>query len=431
MKIINSPAISAFGGLNFVLKELTDLDINNLFNEILPELPEQSKYSWKDIIMSYWSIIFCGGDCAEDMSVNIQQGLRSNPFIKAPSPDRLLARLKELSDSSIKLKKNRSDVSNEFSYNNTLSELNIRLLKRVKAFKNKDVVLDYDNTFVYTKKADAKRTYTKGFGYCPGVGMVGNNIVYVENRNGNCAPHTLQDETLERMFELLKRNSVKVNIFRADAASYQFSTINTINKYVNRFYIRAKVNDTVSEAISKIKEWKEIQIDGEVFYRGSIKFIPFTNTARRFKQKELLKEYRLVVTKQIRRDGQLNLFTGEAYNYSPILTNDFEKTEDEVVVFYNHRGKEEREFDILKNDFAWNKLPFSKLEQNTVFMIITAMCRNIYEYIIQKFSRKYKTLQKQFRLKKFIFRFICIPAKWVKTGRQNTLRLYGCIPYVT
>lgn len=431
MKIINSQTVSAFGGLNFVLKELTDLGIDRMFTEYLPPLSEQSKYTWKDIIFSYWSILFCGGDCAEDIAINLKGGLKNNPFIKIPSPDRLLNRLKELSTPLMLNKKNRSDVVNEFNYNDTLSDLNIRLLKKLGALKNKEIVVDYDNTFVYTKKADAKRTYTKNFGYCPGVGLIGNHVIFVENRNGNCAPHTLQDESLERMFELLIKHQVKVSKFRADAASYRFSTINTINKYVDKFYIRAVANDRICEAINNITEWKEIEINGAIFLRGSAMFTPFTNTARRFKQKEMLKEYRLVVTKEPRRDGQLNMFTEEAYNYHPIITNDLDMSDDEVVIFYNQRGKEEREFDVLKNDFAWNKLPFSKMEQNTVFLLITAMCRNAYEYIIQKFSTVFKTLKRNFRLKKFIFRFICIPGKWIKSGRQNKLKLYGNIAYKT
>ena len=431
MKILNSHTISSFGGLNFVLEELDTIGISNILNSVLPKLPKQSKYTWKDIILSYWSIIFCGGDCAEDIAINLRCGLKNNPFLKLPSPDRLLERLKNLSEPSIMVRKNRSDIFNELSYNKPLNDLNIRILKKLSLIKNKEVVLDYDNTFVYTKKADAKRTYTKGFGYCPGVGLIGSNIVYVENRNGNCAPHTLQEETLERMFELLEKHNIKVDVFRADAASYQFSTINTVNKYVNKFFIRAKVDERVSDAIRMIENWVEVKIDGEICYRGSTTFIPFTNTARRFKQNTLLKECRLVVTKQARWDGQLNLFTGEACNYSPILTNDFDKSEDEVVILYNQRGKEEREFDILKNDFAWNKLPFSKLEQNTVFLLITAMCRNIYTYLIQIFSGIHKTLHQHYRLKKFIFRFICIPAKWVKSGRSRKLRLYGSLAFKT
>ncbi len=63
------------------------------------------------------------------------------------------------------------------------------------------------------------------------------------------------------------------------------------------------------------------------------------------------------------------------------MTNDFEMTDDEVVFFYNARGAREREFDVLKNDFGWDKMPFSKLEQNTVFLIIMAMCKNLYAHM--------------------------------------------------
>jgi hypothetical protein len=233
------------------------------------------------------------------------------------------------------------------------------------------------------------------------------------------------------MFKLLEEHNINVNVFRADSASYQLTTISTINKHVDKFYIKAVVNETVSEAIKSIDQWTEVKIEGKIFLRGSTRFTPFKNAARRLKQKDLLKEYRLVVTKEPRRDGQINIFTGESYIYSPILTNDFEKTNDEVVKFYNQRGKQEREFDVLKNDFAWSCLPFSKIEQNTVFMILTAMCRNIYDYIIRKFSSTYKMLQPYFRIKKFIFRFICLPAKWIVNGRQRKLRIYGDIAYKT
>ena len=85
-------------------------------------------------------------------------------------------------------------------------------------------------------------------------------------------------------------------------------------------------------------------------------------------------------------------------------------TDDEVVFFYNQRGKQEREFDTLKNDFGWKKLPFSKLEQNTVFLYLTAICKNIYNYLICHFAKIVNGLNPNFRLKKFIFRFICVPA---------------------
>ena len=58
MKIVNSSPVTSFGGLNFVIKEAIDLKINKLLNSSLPVLANQSKYTWFDIIMSYWSAFF-------------------------------------------------------------------------------------------------------------------------------------------------------------------------------------------------------------------------------------------------------------------------------------------------------------------------------------------------------------------------------------
>ena len=90
MKIVNSSPVTSFGGLNFVIKEVIDLKINELLNTCLPPLANQSKYTWFDIIMSYWSAFFCGGDCAEDLAINLKDGLQNNPLINIPSPDRVL-----------------------------------------------------------------------------------------------------------------------------------------------------------------------------------------------------------------------------------------------------------------------------------------------------------------------------------------------------
>ena len=254
----------------------------------------------------------------------------------------------------------------------------------------------------------------------------------MENRNGNSTAHVLQHQTIERMTSLLKEAGVTIDAIRADSASYTFEIIKAMEKNAKRIFIKARMTDTLEKAIANIKQWKEIKVGDTILLRGSTVFKPFERHARGNNAKtDSLNEYRLVVTKEARRDGQINIFTGEAYNYSPILTNDFEMTDDEVVYFYNARGAEEREFDILKNDFGWGKMPFSKLEQNTVFLLIMAMCRNLYAHIIEKFSKKIKFLSSNFRVKKFIFRFICIPGKWIKSGGQSKLRLYGTYNFKT
>ena len=78
----------------------------------------------------------------------------------------------------------------------------------------------------------------------------------------------------------------------------------------------------------------------------------------------------------------------------------------------------------LNNDFGWSHLPFSFMAENMVFMMVTAMLKNFYLYLIRHISKKVKPLKKTSRLKAFILHFVSVPAKWVRTGRQNVLNLY-------
>lgn len=77
---------------------------------------------------------------------------------------------------------------------------------------------------------------------------------------------------------------------------------------------------------------------------------------------------------------QLDMFTGDTYIYRSILTNDYQGTEKEVIEYYNARGASEKIFDEMNNDFGWKHLPFSFLNENCSFMIITAMVKNFYKF---------------------------------------------------
>ena len=112
----------------------------------------------------------------------------------------------------------------------------------------------------------------------------------------------------------------------------------------------------------------------------------------------------MVVSRIKRRDGQTGLFTGDAFTYRAILTNDVKWDNQQIVSFYNQRGNAERTFDTMNNDFGWSKLPCSFLNENTAFMIITALYANIYQVMLATFARKLSWIKENFRLKKFIFR---------------------------
>lgn len=45
--------------------------------------------------------------------------------------------------------------------------------------------VDFDHQFIETEKYDAKPTYKKFLGYRPGVAVIGDLIVSIENSDGN------------------------------------------------------------------------------------------------------------------------------------------------------------------------------------------------------------------------------------------------------
>ena len=107
-----------------------------------------------------------------------------------------------------------------------------------------------------------------------------------------------------------------------------------------------------------------------------------------------------------------------------VVTNDYESSAREIVEYYNLRGAKERIFDDMNNGFGWNRLPKSFMNQNTVFLIMTAIIRNFYEALKQKLDVGKFGLRLSSRIKTFIFKFITVPAKWIKTSRQMVLNIY-------
>lgn len=427
MKILNSKPITAFGGINFVFELLENNNFRNSINQHLPELNTQSQYSWADIFYSILAIYLCGGDCIEDLQTHLKSHFRNNPFVNMPGPDTVLRRLKQLSQPSKRCKTKRGSVSHVYNTNSTLEELNISMLKQLETFSTKELVLDYDNTIIFNEKNDSKMTYKRSPGYQPGVCTINEEqVLYIENRNGNSDAKAFQADTIKRIFSLLKAHGIrKPDHFRADAASYQFDVVKLLVSKVKYFYIGCR-NSYVEKYFSLISDWEKLYDEkGEDMEVGEVLIIPFQNQTKK------PKPYRLVVKRKLKADKQLDIFTQDAYEYRAILTNNFDLTPKEIALFYGHRGNMEKQFDILKNDFGWNNMPFSNLQSNTVFLYITAMCRNLYKKIITCFSKLTKSLKATFRVKKFLFRFIILPAKWVRKSRQYKLRIYGLVGFKT
>ena len=131
-----------------------------------------------------------------------------------------------------------------------------------------------------------------------------------------------------------------------------------------------------------------------------------------------------IIWKNVTDNNPTQITSEHEYTYRCILTNDYESSAREIVEFYNLRGGKERIFDDMNNGFGWNRLPKSFMAENTVFLLLTALIRNFYKAIIQRLDVKKFGLNTTSRIKAFVFRFISVPAKWIRTSRRNVLNIY-------
>lgn len=109
---------------------------------------------------------------------------------------------------------------------------------------------------------------------------------------------------------------------------------------------------------------------------------------------------------------------------SHLMENDYTSTDRDIVEYYNKRGGAERVLDDMNNGFGWKRLPKSFMAENTVFLLLTALIRNFYRHLISDANMKSFGLKRTSRIKTFVFKYVSVPAKWVKTARQHILNIY-------
>ena len=336
-----------------------------------------------------------------------------------PSPDTIIRGIKELSVKNTVLT-SASGKTYNFNINTKLNRLNLKSLILTKELeKNKLYDYDYDNQVLANKKYDSKKTYKKNTGYVPGVATIDDKIVYLENRDGNANVKFEQAATLKRSYELLLSEKISINRSRMDAGSYSKEIIDVVDTYSKLFYIRANKSANLFEQIRAVNNWQDVEINYQKYQVASIPFTQFYAN----------RNYRLVLMREVVSNNQVDMFTQDTYKYRSILTNDQESTEKKVIEYYNKRGTSEKIFDVMNNDFGWKHLPFSFLDQNGAFMIIMAMIKNFFNYVLKKVSKTFTDIKPTTRLKRFVFRFIAVAGKWKFQGRKWVLKLFTNRPY--
>jgi len=412
----SSQLINPFGGIQFVLKQIKAGGIDTFINEQLGSRGQEKTYSIADGLLAIHYSHLCGGSCIEDINT-LNEHIGFHPGLSLPSADTALRVMQELKTEDTIV--TNGEVTHQFNehdkLNNFLQKLAIKA-NTINATANN--TLDFDNVILENEKYDAARTYKMNTGYQPAIACIGRQVVFIEGRGGNTPASYKMDETLAKCFKQLKSNHIHIEHFRSDSAAYQQLVVEEVEKNCTYFYIRVDDSQNLRDAIKDIPEnqWKKATINNKTVEISDTPFIPFGGK----------KAYRAVIQRRKRKDGQFDIFTQSHYAYYAIMTNNEtpQATNQYVTEFYNGRGDSEKNFDILKNDFNCNHLPFSFLNANMIYLFTAAMSFTLFEWVKKIFFSKAVIENTVMRCKKFLFNFMILPAKWIKTGRQWVYKIF-------
>jgi len=268
--------INPFGGLNFINSTLKRNGTFDFIDNQLGNRSDLAEYTNSDIIKAMWYTVYSGGDCAEDIEDHLKAYLSSLNSMKVPSADTLLRVQKKLATVKETILSD-TGIEHDYNINEKLNRCNIRLLVHLGMLcsEDEDIVFDYDNQFIPTGKYDSKHSYKHKDGYFPGIAMINDMPVYIENRNGNSNVKFNQAPTLERAYSLLLDEGIKVKLSRMDCGSFAKDIIGTVEKYSEYFYIRAQRCEDLYGKIKGIGYWETVEIGFKQYEIASIEYAPF------------------------------------------------------------------------------------------------------------------------------------------------------------
>ena len=412
--------ITPFGGLNFIYQAMNRIGLDKFLDGQIGFRSVFAKYSYSDVVYSLFGNSLTQGNYIADLEV-LKKKYSKQFFNKIPSPDTVEYVCQELKTTTTIIETEKG-IIHQLNYNNRMNETLLTLAVKTNQLSSeqKENTLDFDNVITENEKQDAEYTYKRSKGYHPNMAFIGRIPVHIENRNGNTPAKYQQTETLERCFGNLKKHNVKIKNFRADAASYQKEVIEVAESNAEYFYIRMMDFEDIRERCGEISNWQTIEINYEKKEVASILYAPFGGE----------KQYRIAVTRKLRKDAQIDLLSGSAYTYQGIITNNKEQNEKQVIEFYNQRGDAENSNRYMLGDFNLHHLPFPDMDTNTVYMYLMAMCATLFEWMKNVLVKnKTKGITLSMRAKAVCFHYITVATTFVKHAKQEILKVFSSQEY--
>ena len=253
--------LTPFGGI-FPIMEQFDAFLAQTIDSTLGMRCKWYGYQYSEILRSLMCVYLCGGSCVEDVTTHLMRHLSFHPPLRTCSAETILRAIEELTseNTTYKLASGRAYDFNTADKMNSLLVNALLVTGQLKAGQEYD--FDFDHQSIETEKYDAKPTYKKFLSYSPGVAVIGDVIVGIENRDGNTNVRFNQKETLERFFKRLEASGVHVARACMDCGSCLEEIVGMVEAHCKHFYIRANRYSPLYDSMSSLTDWQPVEING-------------------------------------------------------------------------------------------------------------------------------------------------------------------------
>jgi len=355
--------LTAHGGLALMAEFNHGMGLRDLTDQLLPAPGSNRGYDPSVMVDSLVLMLQGGGRSLEDLrELKHEEGLmKLIGRDKIPEPDSAGDWLRRMGDPN-------GGKPGLEGLDRVRGKINERILRRDGI---KEYTLDADAMELIGEKADALFTYNGNKGYMPVAGFLYETPVclYDEFREGNVAPASGQKEFYLQCKQRMPQGK-KIKYYRADSASYQAGLLNQLEEDGVKYAITADQDKAVKKVIGMIgeEEWKE-----------PVRGCGYELAETVHCMNETKKAFRLVVKREIRRQGELFEKEGP-YFYHAVATNwlEEEKSPEEVLKWHNQRGQAENFNKELKIGFGMERMPCGQTHANALFFRIGVIAYNLF-----------------------------------------------------
>jgi hypothetical protein len=305
-----------------------------------------------------------------------------------------------------------------------LREVNFQLFRKLLIRSNhKAITIDIDSSVVnveghqegtakgFNPKKLGNPCYNLQFAFCDEIKAFVTGYV----RSGDTYTSNGAVGLIQEVIAQIQDLGVKIT-FRMDSGYFDETILETIETLGCTYVIKAKGYPTlVSQATNP-----------------SLAFVPGEDgreTAKLVIHLDSWKEARRFIVEWVRKDptqtAQLSFLAGDEYEYFFFVTNQ-DRSPEEVIAFYDQRGRCENYIKEAKHDMAVGHLLLQSFWANEAIFQLMMMAYNL--FLLFKMDRGMKMEYRQ-QIKTFRLKYIFLAGKIVRSARKVVMKLSEQYPY--